>query len=116
MSGPTVERVRAPRLTWGNGPRTAVLVHGYTDDADTWWQIGPALAEHGFQVHAIDLIGHGLGPRPHRYSLDAFLADLVSVVPQGVDLLLGHSLGALLVNHAAQELRPAAAPDRPDTG
>lgn len=81
-------------------------MHGYSDDARTWQQVGPALAARGWQVIAPDLPGHGSAPRAADYSLPALAADLVDTLPAGLDLLLGHSLGAVLVNMAAPELRP----------
>lgn len=104
--GPSVVRVRLPVRQWGSGPLTAVLVHGYTDDSETWWQVAPQLVERGWRVLAPDLRGHGTAPRAEHYSLPAFAADLVETLPEGVDLLLGHSLGALVVNLAAPALRP----------
>lgn len=98
--------VRLPLTVWGDGPRTAALVHGYSDDARTWQQVAPALAARGWQVLAPDLTGHGSAPRAARYSLPALAADLVDSLPEGPDLLLGHSLGALLVNLIAHELCP----------
>ncbi len=91
---------------WGAGPRTAVLIHGYTDDAETWWHVGPALATSGWRVLAPDLRGHGSSPRADSYSLPLLAEDLVDTVPAGVDLLVGHSLGAVVVNLAAPALRP----------
>ncbi len=47
-------------LTWaGNGRGTAVLLHGMMSLAGTWWQIGPALADRGWDVTALDLAAHG---------------------------------------------------------
>jgi pimeloyl-ACP methyl ester carboxylesterase len=104
---PSVTTVLLPVRRWGSGPRTAVLVHGYTDDSETWWRVAPQLAEHGWTVLAPDLRGHGAAARTDHYSLPAFANDLVESVPPGVELLLGHSLGALAVNLAAPALRPA---------
>ncbi len=79
-------------------------MHGYSDDADTWWRVGPALAAQGWTVVAPDLLGHGLAPRAGTYDLDALADDLVETVGTGFDLVLGHSLGGLLVNLAAADL------------
>jgi pimeloyl-ACP methyl ester carboxylesterase len=95
--------------TWGSGPRTAVLVHGFSDDAETWWRVGPAIADLGFTVLAPDLRGHGRSPRASRYAFADFAADLVDAVPAEADLVLGHSLGALVLGVAAPRLRPRQA-------
>jgi pimeloyl-ACP methyl ester carboxylesterase len=102
----------------------AVLVHGVTSSSRTWWRVGPALARRGFRVLAVDLRGHGASPRPvaglAAADLAADVADTVAdaagvagppgpapAVPAAaasgpapavppVDLLVGHSLGALV--------------------
>jgi len=71
-----------------------------TSSSRTWWRVGPALAGRGFRVLAVDLRGHGASPRVEA-GLD--LADLADDVAETVgeagrpvDLLVGHSLGALV--------------------
>jgi pimeloyl-ACP methyl ester carboxylesterase len=90
----------------------AVLIHGVTSSSRTWWRVGPALARRGFRVLAVDLRGHGASPRPVA---DLAAADLAADVAETVadaaglaaasglaaagppvDLLVGHSLGALV--------------------
>jgi len=96
-------------MTWGDGPLTIALIHGYSDDAATWWKVGPALAARGCTVIAPDLRGHGLSPRGDRYSLEDFADDLVETLPEGLDVLVGHSLGGLVVGYAVDRLRPGHA-------
>ena len=81
----------------------AVLVHGVTSSSRTWWRVGPALAGRGFHVLAVDLRGHGASPRAEAGLAVADLADdvaetvaAVAGVGGRVDLLIGHSLGALV--------------------
>jgi pimeloyl-ACP methyl ester carboxylesterase len=97
----------------GSAP-LAVLIHGVTSSADTWWRVGPALAERGWSVLAVDLRGHGRSPRGFEgIGLADLAADVAETVraeagqppgapPEGgrdgeplVGLLVGHSLGAL---------------------
>lgn len=92
--------------TWGSGPRTAVLVHGFSDDARTWWRVGPAVASLGFTVVAPDLRGHGCSPRTSTYAWQDFVSDLVDTLAPEPDVLVGHSLGGLVVGLAAPLLRP----------
>lgn len=81
---------------WGDSGPRAVLVHGVTAWSNTWWRIGPALAERGWDVTAVDLRGHGDSPRAGTtLHLEELGADLVETVDSGVNLLVGHSLGAL---------------------
>jgi pimeloyl-ACP methyl ester carboxylesterase len=89
-------------------PPLAVLVHGVTSSSRTWWRVGPALAERGYRVLAVDLRGHGASPRTEAGLSVADLADDVAdtveatsrspgtVAGAPVDLLVGHSLGALV--------------------
>src|SRR5436190_1596946 len=86
-------------LTWpvrGTPRGTVVLLHGLMARAATWWRIGPALAERGWHTSAVDLPGHGSAPRlPGAVDLDGFAAALAERLPDRVDLLVGHSLGAV---------------------
>ena len=75
----------------------AVLVHGITGWWKTWWRVGPALADRGWRVVAVDLRGHGTSPRFHGRATVSDLADDVSAVIESsgaaANLLVGHSLG-----------------------
>lgn len=92
--------------SWGTGPRTALLVHGYSDDSETWWRVGPAVAELGFTVLAPDLRGHGRSPRGRGYRFEDFAQDLVDTLDLPVHVAVGHSLGAVVLGLAATRLRP----------
>ena len=82
---------------WGTagGPRV-LLLHGVQSSGATWWRIAQGLAEHGADVTAPDLRGHGASPRAERYRLVDFAGDLNT----GWDLAVGHSLGGTLAAHA----------------
>ncbi len=88
----------------------AVLVHGITGWWRTWWRVGPALADLGWRVIAVDLRGHGNSPAiDGAATAESFAADLGATidalgVPQ-LDVLIGHSLGAAVVMELAH-LRP----------
>ncbi|MEU1283642.1 alpha/beta hydrolase [Kitasatospora sp. NPDC005856] len=100
---------------WGRGDRLAVLVHGIMSDHGTWRLIGPALAERGYRVLAVDLRGHGRSARGaggsplERYPLEAYAADLVESLPAGAELAVGHSLGGIALAGAVERLKPARA-------
>jgi pimeloyl-ACP methyl ester carboxylesterase len=79
----------------------AVLVHGVTGWHRTWWRLGPALAERGWRVVAVDQRGHGRSPRlAEAATIDDLADDLEATIERHatppVDLLLGHSLGAVV--------------------
>ncbi|UNO42648.1 alpha/beta hydrolase [Streptomyces sp. MST-110588] len=93
---------------WGTGDRIAVLIHGIMSDHRTWWRVGPALAERGYRVIAVDLRGHGRSPRG-EYGDQIFADDLIDTLPQGVEVAIGHSLGGMALSLAVERLRPARA-------
>jgi pimeloyl-ACP methyl ester carboxylesterase len=87
---------------WGgdqDGRPAALLLHGVTSSSRTWWRVGPALAERGFAVLAVDLRAHGASPGG---AAGLGLADLAADVAETAaerspfDLLVGHSLGGLV--------------------
>lgn len=97
--------MRLHMRTWGEGGRTALLVHGLAADSGTWEDIAPRIARFGYRVLAPDLRGHGRSPRGY-YSPQALADDLRHTLPTGADLALGHSLGAALLSLAAESLAP----------
>lgn len=98
---------------WGEGPQTAVLIHGIMSDHRAWHRVTGALVERGFRVIAVDLAGHGSSPRSRRYSPIAWADDVVETVAPLLegppDLVMGHSLGGLVASIAADRLAPRAA-------
>lgn len=85
-----------PTLQWGlQGHRRALLLHGLSSSAATWWRIADALAGAGYHVTAPDLRGHGSAPHTASYRLNGFAADLWEL-GQGWDVVVGHSLGGTL--------------------
>lgn len=99
-------------LQWGpNHPAQGriVLLHGMTSQAATWWRVGPALAARGWQVVALDLPGHGRMPRLARpLDLDTLVESVSDRLQGPVDLLIGHSLGAIIALALASRRRAAA--------
>lgn len=99
--------------TWGEGDRIALLVHGIMADHRTWRRVGPALAERGYRVIAVDLRGHGASGRGaggrDAYTPQLFADDLVETLPHGAELAIGHSLGGLTLSLAVERLAPRRA-------
>ncbi|WP_433548962.1 alpha/beta fold hydrolase [Streptomyces sp. CA-294286] len=95
--------------TWGEGDRVALLIHGIMSDHRAWRTVGPALADKGYRVIAVDLRGHGLSGRGDTYTPDAFADDLVETLPTDAELAVGHSLGGLTLSLAVDRLRPKRA-------
>lgn len=94
---------------WGEGDRYAVLVHGVLSDSRNWRTVGPALADRGYHVIAVDLRGHGHSPRSKQYTPELLAQDVVDTVPAHPELVMGHSLGGLAVSLAVERLAPKRA-------
>ncbi len=96
--------MRLATRSWGEeGRPLAVLVHGVSASSRTWWQVGPWFAGRGWHAVGVDLRGHGDSPRAaYGLTLEDLTGDLRETVrgllgPQDrIDVLLGHSLGALV--------------------
>jgi pimeloyl-ACP methyl ester carboxylesterase len=74
-----------------------ILVHGLFVNADHFRKNGPALADAGFRVFSIDLLGSGYSSKPDPYSEEAKQISGEngrSYVPNGlIDINLGTSRG-----------------------
>ena len=94
---------------WGSGERVAVLAHGMAGESRQFWEVGPALADRGFRVIAVDLPGHGHSGPCLSGGLGAFAQALAASVPNKPAIALGHSLGAMVVAAALPRLQPSRA-------
>ncbi|WP_214326968.1 alpha/beta fold hydrolase [Nonomuraea sediminis] len=94
---------------WGDGDRVAVLIHGIIADSRCWWRVGPALADRGYRVVAVDLPGHGQSPRADMYTPDLLASSVLESVPANPALAIGHSLGGLTLGLAVSQLMPSRA-------
>ena len=96
-----------PPSTHASDAPIAILVHGVTGWYRTWWRVGPALAEHGWRVVAVDQRGHGRSPRIDGYTtvpeLATDLADVIEHIGAPIGGLVGHSLGAAVCAELAFE-------------
>lgn len=101
--------MRLHTTTWGEGDRVALLIHGIMADHRTWRRVGPALADKGYRVIAVDLRGHGASARAGSYTARGFADDVVETLPTGAELAIGHSLGGLALSLAVERLAPRRA-------
>ncbi len=107
-TGITLEALEA-----GSGGRPLLLVHGFTGAKEDFADHADLLADQGWHVVAPDLRGHGTSDQPdgtESYSLKTFATDVLALADAlGWDrfVLLGHSMGGMVVQHVALE-----APDR----
>jgi pimeloyl-ACP methyl ester carboxylesterase len=86
---------------------SVLLLHGIGSSAATWWRMRRDLGDLGLDAAAVNLPGHGGRMAPDGVRLadlvDAVRADLDA---RPVDLVVGHSLGAVVALELAR-----AAPD-----
>jgi pimeloyl-ACP methyl ester carboxylesterase len=101
-------------VTWGQRTtpeRAVILVHGLTASHKEFATLGPALAEQGWYVVALDLRGRGLSSKPaHGYGIMYHAADTLALCDAlNLDTMnvVGHSLGAVIGMYLA-----AIAPQR----
>lgn len=95
--------VELPTLSWNvKGRRSALLLHGLSSSAATWWRIADGLAGSGYHVTAPDLRGHGNAPHTTSYRLSGYAAD-VWELGRGWDVVVGHSLGGTLATLVAAD-------------
>ena len=84
--------------------RTILLLHGVQASQLTWWRLKQDLHDLGWQVHAVDLLGHGsrnaAGPRD--LTVEDLARDVLSQVPGPVNVVAGHSLGSVVGLTAAR--------------
>ena len=104
---------RLAYTSYGEGPRTTVLVHGLLLSQRMHERLAESLAERGNRVITLDLLGHGRSDRPTemwRYSMTTFGAEVIALLDHlelDEAVVLGTSLGANTALEAA-----ALAPER----
>jgi pimeloyl-ACP methyl ester carboxylesterase len=90
-----------------------LFVHGSYCAAWMWAErYMPYFAEQGFPTHAISLRGHGGSEGVLTWaSLDDYIDDVESAVAQieGEPILIGHSMGGLVIQHYLSRRQPAKA-------
>ena len=88
----------------GNGP-PVIMIHGVAGSHHHWKYLRPELATAGFQVFALDLLGHGKSEKPEcngtGYHIEAIYAHLANWIShlelKQPPILIGHSMGAYLM-------------------
>ncbi len=88
---------------------TVIFIHGVLNDHSVWILQSRYLANHGYNVMAIDLPGHGKSAGHCPRSVEeaaAFVINLLDVAGVQKAALVGHSWGSLIALHAAS-LAPA---------
>jgi len=89
-------------LQWGTGHKQKVLaLHGWLDNAASFWHLAPILAAQGMEITAIDFPGHGHSDHRapgHNYGFIDYVIDIQAVIEQmeTPTTLLCHSMGAAI--------------------
>ncbi|MDP3922512.1 MAG: alpha/beta fold hydrolase, partial [Hydrogenophaga sp.] len=87
---------------------TVVFIHGVLNDHSVWILQTRYLANHGFNVLAVDLPGHcksaGVAPSSVEEAAD-FIAALLDAAGVPRAALIGHSWGSLIALEAASRLK-----------
>ena len=80
------------------GKRSILLLHGVQSSQLTWWRLKQDLQDLGWQVHAVDLLGHGSrqAAGPGELTIDDLAQDVLAQIPGPVNVLAGHSLGSIV--------------------
>ena len=87
---------------------TVVMVHGVLNDHSVWILQSRYLANHGFNVLAVDLPGHCKSEGEAPASVEdaaAFIAALLDAAGVQTAALVGHSWGSLIALEAAARLK-----------
>jgi pimeloyl-ACP methyl ester carboxylesterase len=78
--------------------RSIVLLHGVQSSQLTWWRLKMDLQDLGWQVHVVDMLGHGSrhAAGPGTLTIDDLAQDVLAQIPGPVNVLAGHSLGSIV--------------------
>lgn len=88
--------------TNNNQPETIILLHGIAASSTAWQPVVNRLDQQKYRIIALDLLGHGLSPKPHdcQYSADDHVRSIRKTLKRlkirtSVQLV-GHSMGAIV--------------------
>src|SRR5580658_1933380 len=101
LTAATVDGVQIHSSSAGKGPKTVILVHGWTCDETAWSEQVPVLSKK-YRVLTLDLPGHGKtgAPADGKLSMDLFARAVDAVRAEAnADrvVLVGHSMGTAVV-------------------
>jgi len=106
LSAATLDGMKIHSTSSGRGPKTIVLVHGWTCDDTSWSAQVPVLSKH-YRVITLDLPGHGQSesPKDGKFSMDLFARAIEAVrAERRIDkiALVGHSMGTPVIRQYAR--------------
>ena len=108
-----LEILRAPAKSSGSLRPPVVFVHGSYSSAHVWEpRFLPYFSENGYGCHALSLRGHGASEGMLSWaSLSDYVEDVAGVIAalDEAPVLIGHSMGGLVVQHLIARHKPRAA-------
>ena len=101
LSAASVDGIKIHSSAAGKGPKTVILVHGWTCDETTWNSQVPELSKQ-YRVITLDLPGHGRSgaPKDGKLSMPLFARAVEAVRKQSKAdrvAVVGHSMGTPVV-------------------
>lgn len=101
LTAATVDGIQIHSSATGRGPKTVILVHGWTCDETTWSEQVPVLSKK-YRVLTLDLPGHGKSDSPAdgKLSMDLFARAVEAVRAEAKAnhvVLVGHSMGTPVI-------------------
>lgn len=103
----SVDGARIHFQEFGNpGDAPVVLIHGYTASTYVWRSVAPMIAEAGYHVVAIDLLGFGFSEKPRwfDYSIDSqarMVSRFMDRIGIGRAVIIGSSYGGAVASTLA---------------
>jgi len=101
LEGASVDGITLHSSSHGTGPKTVILVHGWTCDESSWEAQVPALSRQ-YRVVTLDLPGHGKSgsPKDGMFSMELFARAVEAVRSEAKAdkvVLVGHSMGTPVI-------------------
>src|ERR1700685_1487314 len=101
LAAATVDGLKINSASTGKGPKTVILVHGWTCDETTWNEQVPVLSKK-YRVLTLDLLAHGKSgsPADGKLTMDLFARAVEAVRAEAKAervVLVGHSMGTPVI-------------------
>ncbi|MCG8329634.1 MAG: alpha/beta hydrolase [Chitinophagales bacterium] len=90
---------------WGEGKKTALLVHGWEGRSSNFGAIIPELIKCGYKVIGFDAPGHGNSSKSRTNFFD--ISELIEIFlkRENYDLIMTHSIGSVMTLMAMSKLK-----------
>ncbi len=87
---------------WGDSPRRALVVHGWSGHGTSLWKLIQRLLEAGFEIYSFDAPAHGQSPTSSTLMLE-FIESIKKMHEAygPFEVIIGHSMGGISALNAA---------------